>query len=59
MSVAAVLKLRSGERPKTLLHSLGRVCSGKSENLSVIHNTSTYTGQMCMRSWEKTGKVFL
>lgn len=52
MSVAAVLKLRSGERAKTLLHSLGRVCSGNLGNLSVLHNSSTFTGEteMCIRS---------
>lgn len=48
ISADAVLKLRSGERAKTLLHSLGSVCSGKWEKLSVLHSCSTCTGEADM-----------
>lgn len=52
MSVAAVLQLKSREGANILLHSLGRVCSGKSGKLSILQNTSTWTGEAEM--WDQS-----
>lgn len=46
MRVVAVLKPMSSDGARILLHSLDRVCSGKSGKFSMEHNNSTCVGDV-------------